>query len=119
MSPRLSRMHLQVAGVGALNGQTMDSDFEGLIAWIGRSWLCRRDPRDTHRTELHVEEDDKNTRFERTQFVEEDMDEFYPNADQHTGCGPPFGGGEAACGYGTDHRGALKLRLMHNAIPCA
>lgn len=74
--PRLDYIHLKIGSVPALNDQTMGSDFEGIIAWIGRSWICRRDPRDTHQSEFTIDEVGRSTRLCNGKRLENDIDEL-------------------------------------------
>ncbi|KAH8693488.1 hypothetical protein GQ44DRAFT_719536 [Phaeosphaeriaceae sp. PMI808] len=43
----------------------MDPDFQETVQWIGRSWTCKRDPRDTHRDEIMVKEVRKQERIRK------------------------------------------------------
>ncbi|KAJ4983398.1 hypothetical protein SVAN01_11090 [Stagonosporopsis vannaccii] len=72
----LNSIRLRIGSVPALNDQIMGPDFESIIAWIGRSWLCRRDPRDTHRSELIIDEVDGSTRLCHGKRLEDDIEEL-------------------------------------------
>ncbi|KAJ8118838.1 hypothetical protein OPT61_g243 [Boeremia exigua] len=84
LPPRITSIHLKVGGTPVLNGQTTDSEFQGILAWIGRSWACRRDPRDTHQNVITVEEVDSNARLRSVEMLETDMDGFY-GSEQYRG----------------------------------
>jgi hypothetical protein len=73
---RLNVMRLRVGSVPVLNDQRMGPDFEGVLAWIGRSWMCRRDPRDTHGNNLFVQEINSDARLCNGERLEDDIDEL-------------------------------------------
>jgi hypothetical protein len=76
LPPRVNVMRLRVGGVPVLNDQTMGPDFGGMLAWIGRSWVCRRDPRDTHQNDLMLEEIDSDARLCNGERLEDDIYEL-------------------------------------------
>lgn len=76
LPPKLDLIRLRVGRVPVLNDQTMSPGFRGILAWIGRSWICRRDPRDTHRNEVRIEEVDSNARLCNGKLLEDDIDEL-------------------------------------------
>jgi hypothetical protein len=84
LPPRLNVMRLRVGGVPVLNDQRMGPDFEGVLAWIGRSWMCRRDPRDTHQDDLMLEEIDSDARLCNGERLEDDIDEL-SGSEQYAG----------------------------------
>lgn len=77
LPPRLDIIRLRVGGAPAVNDQRMSPDFEGILAWIGRSWICRRDPRDTHRSNLTIEEVNSDARLSEGKRLEDDMEELW------------------------------------------
>lgn len=54
----------------------MGMGFEGVLEWIARSWICRRDPRDTHQDDVKIEEINSDTRLRNSELLEDDMDEL-------------------------------------------
>lgn len=76
LPPRLNVMHLRVGDVPVLNDQRMGPGFEGVLTWIGRSWACRRDPRDTHQNDLTLQEIDSDARLCNGERLEDDMDQL-------------------------------------------
>ena len=76
LPPMLDCIRLQVGTVSVLNNQMMNEDFKGVLAWIGRSWICRRDPRDTHQNDVTIEEVDRDTRLCNGKRLEDDMEEL-------------------------------------------
>ena len=84
LPPKLSEILLRVGGASVLNDQMMSSDFEGVLAWIGRSWTCTRDPRDTHQSELSIEEANLGARLSIGGRLEDDIDEL-SGSEQYAG----------------------------------
>ena len=84
LPPRLDVMRLRVGGVPVLNDQRMGPGFEGVLAWMGRSWTCRRDPRDTHGNDLFVREIDGDARLRDGERLEDDIDEL-SGSEQYAG----------------------------------
>ena len=84
LPPRLNVMRLRVGDVAVLNDQRMGPGFEGVLAWIGRSWMCGRDPRDTHQNHLFVREIDGDARLRDGERLEDDIDEL-PGSEQYAG----------------------------------
>lgn len=76
LPPKLECIRLRVGNAPVLNGQVMSPDFEGILAWIGRSWICRRDPRDTHQNDLTIEEVNGDTRQYNGKRLEDEVDEL-------------------------------------------
>jgi hypothetical protein len=76
LPPRLSSIRFRVGRVPVLNDQIMSPDFQGILAWIGRGWMCRRDPRDTHQSSFTIEEVDSDTRLCKCKGLEDDIDEL-------------------------------------------
>lgn len=76
LPPRLSSIRLDIGGATVLNGQVMDSDFSGILAWIGRSWTCRRDPRDAHQNNYTTQEVNSETRLCKGKEIEDEMEEL-------------------------------------------
>ena len=76
LSPRLSSTRLRVGNAPVLNGQIMSPDFGGILTWIGRSWICRRDPRDTHQSDLRIAEVGSDTRICNGKRLDDEMDEL-------------------------------------------
>jgi hypothetical protein len=76
LPPRLNYIRLRVGRARPVNGQEMGMDFGGMLAWIGRSWVCRRDPRDTHQNDVTVEEIDVETRLCSGERLDDDIDEL-------------------------------------------
>jgi hypothetical protein len=81
LPPKLNCIRLRVGRAPALNGQMMDGDFKGILDWIGRSWICRRDPRDTRQSDVVIEEVGHDTRLSNGKRLEDDMDEFPMNEE--------------------------------------
>jgi hypothetical protein len=73
---RLSSIRFWVGCVPVLNDQIMSPDFEGILAWIGRGWMCRREPRDTHQSNFTIKEVDSDTRLCNGKGLEDDIDEL-------------------------------------------
>ena len=49
-----------------------DADFSTILHWLGRSWHCERDPRDSHSEHLRVWEVGKDNREDLKQWLDED-----------------------------------------------
>jgi hypothetical protein len=81
LPPRLSYIRLQVGRARPVNGREMCMDFKGVLGWIGRSWVCRRDPRDTHQSDVTVEEVDVDIRLRNGERLDDEMDELFPNEE--------------------------------------
>ena len=84
LPPRLNSIHLRVGNAPVLNGQIMSPDLEGILAWIGRSWICKRDPRDTHQSDFTIEEVNSDTRLCNGKRLEDEMDELC-GSEQYAG----------------------------------
>ncbi|KAF1959356.1 hypothetical protein CC80DRAFT_533512 [Byssothecium circinans] len=76
LPPKLSRVKLKMDGATSLNGQSMSQDFQGILRWIGRHWVCGRDPRDTHYDQTIVKEVGRQERVRTGNMMEDDMDEL-------------------------------------------
>lgn len=76
LPPSLNTIHLRVGNAPVLNGQTMGPDFEAILAWIGRRWVCRRDPRDSHQSDFSVGEVDSDVRIGSGEELDDEMDEL-------------------------------------------
>jgi hypothetical protein len=76
LPPRLSFIRFRVGRVPVLNDQIISQDFEDILAWIGRSWMCRRDPRDTHQSNFNIKEVDSDTRLCNGNRLGDDIDEL-------------------------------------------
>lgn len=82
LQPKLNSIRLRVDGAPELNNQSMNHNFQGVLAWIGRSWRYKRDPRDTHQNDFTVEEVNSDARKRKANELEVDMDDF-PDSEQY------------------------------------
>ncbi|KAF2785640.1 hypothetical protein K505DRAFT_368955 [Melanomma pulvis-pyrius CBS 109.77] len=73
LPPKLSYVKLQMADRSRVNGQSVVRGFRDTLRWIGSHWVCKRDPRDTHRGRIIVEESARRDRLETGMGMSNDM----------------------------------------------
>ena len=72
LSPSLQSLRLQVSGAADSDEarQGWDPDLENIFRWVARGWICTRDPRQGHETEVVAREIDEQGRLD----LAEDLD---------------------------------------------
>jgi hypothetical protein len=75
--PSISLVRLEMDTTVLVDGYTVDADFDNVVRWIARSWVCKRDPRDTHHDEIHVKEIGKRLRHYRGNDIDPEHNPYF------------------------------------------
>ncbi|RYP31403.1 hypothetical protein DL767_005803 [Monosporascus sp. MG133] len=71
--PFFRQLTLQVVRAGVFGDDGSDVEFDRVLHWLGRSWHCERDPRDSHSECLLVREIGKGEREGLRQWLDDDI----------------------------------------------
>ncbi|KAJ4346380.1 uncharacterized protein N0V89_010309 [Didymosphaeria variabile] len=77
LHPTLSYIQLLNIMPKLVCGQDIAEQFNDILEWIGRQWVCERDRRDTHKDEATVEEHCYERRLRRGNWLNNNLNRAY------------------------------------------
>ena len=70
--PFFRQLKLRIVHAGVFGDDAWDAEFSRVLHWLGRSWHCERDPRDSHSEAFLVREIGEDDREGLRQWLDED-----------------------------------------------